>query len=191
MGRLSSGSAVLNDGVAGLYGMGDRGSSRCGSGAAPVAPAAKRPRRMCSLRRDSLSLAKVAKIIAPLRVFTKSLGRNPTGGKVKAVAPHSASGVAGSNLAFYSSPIYPEDSIYRAYGFPVRCARQQVGVSIRGCAALNLISRIRSLRPRDYTGSGATEGDATHSGPSGRSGRSLCPAEARHACPAGSDPKTY
>ena len=36
-------------------------------------------------------------------------------------APHSASSVAGSNLAFYSSPIYPEDSFYRAYGFPVRC----------------------------------------------------------------------
>ena len=119
------------------------------------------------------------------------LGNVGASGYAWSSSPYSASSVIGSFLDFGSSNVYPENYSNRAHGFPVRCARQQVGFSIIGCAALNLISLIRSLRPRDYTGSGATEDDATHSGPSGRSGRSLCPAEARHACPAGSDPKTY
>ena len=36
-------------------------------------------------------------------------------------APSSASSVYGSNLVFNSSGVDPENSNYRAYGFPVRC----------------------------------------------------------------------
>ncbi len=42
-------------------------------------------------------------------------------------SPSSASSVYGSNLSFYGSGVFPEFNYYRAYGFPVRCARQQVG----------------------------------------------------------------
>ncbi len=42
-------------------------------------------------------------------------------------SPYSASSVYGSYLHFDSSNVNPETTNYRAYAFPVRCARQQVG----------------------------------------------------------------
>ncbi len=65
-------------------------------------------------------------------------------------APYSTASVNGSYLYlylyFYRSSVNPEYNYRRSSGFPVRCARQQVGFSIIGCAALNQLS---ILRPRN------------------------------------------
>ena len=68
-------------------------------------------------------------------------------------APYSTASVNGSYLYlylyFYRSSVNPEYNYRRSSGFPVRCARQQVGFSITGCAALNQLS---ILRPRNRAG---------------------------------------
>ena len=39
-------------------------------------------------------------------------------------APHSASGVYGSNLNFYDSSVHSENGYNRSYAFPVRCVQE-------------------------------------------------------------------
>ncbi len=52
------------------------------------------------------------------------LGSVGTLGSAWSSSPSSASSVNGSYLNFYSSNVNPENSSYRASGFPVRCVQE-------------------------------------------------------------------
>ena len=77
------------------------------------------------------------------------LGSVGTYGYAWSSSPDAASNDGGAYLNFGSARVNPENYNSRTLGFPVRCVPDnKSGFSIRGCAALNLISLIRSLRPR-------------------------------------------